>query len=204
MGRPAGGDPAQGPEVLLRWRQLPAEDLHRAATWHGAVLRAAQLPIERSSPLADACPGWPRRSATVTPPRASGVQIDSSALATQGSMQGFIASAAPPVPSSTLSAKQQNRQRRYSLYKEMKALADGGTSQSDIARQLDLSLRTVQRWTGAGVFPERTQRSYPHSVDTSECSHCNAVATPTLTVRSSHPVKMGTPTFNYPQVGLRS
>ncbi len=47
----------------------------------------------------------------------------------------------------------------------MKALADGGTSQSDIARQLDLSLHTVQRWTRAGVFPERTPRSYPHSVD---------------------------------------
>jgi hypothetical protein len=57
MARSAGGDPAQGPEVLLRWRQLPAEDLHRTATWHGGALRAAQLPIERSSPLADACPG---------------------------------------------------------------------------------------------------------------------------------------------------
>src|SRR5712664_545367 len=43
--------------------------------------------------------------------------------------------------------------------------AGGGTSQSDIARQLDLSLRTVQRWTRAGVFPERTPRSYRHSVD---------------------------------------
>lgn len=85
--------------------------------------------------------------------------------AAQGSIQGFIASAPPLLPSSTLSAKQQNRQRRYSLYEEMKALADGGTSQSDIARQLDLSLRTVQRWTRAGDFPERTPRSYPHSVD---------------------------------------
>src|SRR5260370_29289491 len=47
----------------------------------------------------------------------------------------------------------------------MKALADGGTSQSDIARQLDLSPLNVQRWTRAGVFPERTPRSYPHSVD---------------------------------------
>jgi hypothetical protein len=36
---------------------------------------------------------------------------------------------------------------------------------SDIARRLDLSLRTVQRWTRAGVFPERTPRSYPHSVE---------------------------------------
>lgn len=47
----------------------------------------------------------------------------------------------------------------------MKALADGGTRQSDIARRLDFRPRTVQRWTRAGVFPERTPRSYPHSVD---------------------------------------
>ena len=52
----------------------------RAVTWHGGTLRAAQLPIERNSPLADACPGWPSRSATGTPARTSGVQIDSSAL----------------------------------------------------------------------------------------------------------------------------
>jgi hypothetical protein len=81
MGRSAGGDPAPGPEVLLRRQQLPAEDFHRAATWHGGALRTAQLPIERSSPLADAYLGWPCWSATGTPARTSGVQIDSSALA---------------------------------------------------------------------------------------------------------------------------
>jgi len=53
----------------------------RATTWHGGALCTAQLPIERSSPLADACLGWPCRSATGTPARTSGVQIDSSALA---------------------------------------------------------------------------------------------------------------------------
>jgi len=38
-------------------------------------------------------------------------------------------------------------------------------SQSDAARQLGISLRTVQRWIQAGVFPERTPRLYPHSVN---------------------------------------
>jgi transposase len=42
---------------------------------------------------------------------------------------------------------------------------ESGVSQSDIARQLDLSLRTVQRWVRAGAFPERTPRMFPNSVD---------------------------------------
>jgi transposase len=43
MGRSAGGDPAPGPEVLLRWRQLPAEDLHRAATWHAEAVERKNM-----------------------------------------------------------------------------------------------------------------------------------------------------------------
>jgi transposase len=65
----------------------------------------------------------------------------------------------------TLTAKQKNRQRRHGLYEQMRALVDGGVDQSDVARQLDISLRTVQRWIQAGAFPERTPRRYPHSVD---------------------------------------
>ncbi len=65
----------------------------------------------------------------------------------------------------TSTAKQRNRERRHHLYKQVKALIDGGVSQSDAARQLGISLRTVQRWIQAGVFPERTPRCYPHSVD---------------------------------------
>jgi len=76
-----------------------------------------------------------------------------------------FASPAPPRLIEPLSRPQQNRERRYSLYQQMRALADAGVSQSDIARQVDISLRTVQRWTRAAVFPERTPRSYPHSVD---------------------------------------
>jgi hypothetical protein len=47
----------------------------------------------------------------------------------------------------------------------MRALVESGVSQSDAARQLGLSLRTVQRWIRAGAFPERTQRQFPNSVD---------------------------------------
>jgi transposase len=65
----------------------------------------------------------------------------------------------------TPTAIQKNRQRRQGLYQQVRALVDGGVSQSDIARQLDISLRTVQRWIQAGVFPERTARCYPHSVN---------------------------------------
>jgi hypothetical protein len=65
----------------------------------------------------------------------------------------------------TPTAKQRNRERRHGLYKQVKALVDGGMSQSDAARQLEISLRTVQRWIQAGVFPEKTPRCYPHSVD---------------------------------------
>jgi transposase len=63
------------------------------------------------------------------------------------------------------SAREQNRTRRYSLYKQMKPLADAGVTHAEIAPQLEVSLRTVQRWTAAGSFPERTERSYSHSVD---------------------------------------
>jgi transposase len=82
-----------------------------------------------------------------------------------GSAGISAAAALPSALSHATSATQQNRTRRYGLYKEMKALADAGVSQTEIARQLELSLRTVQRWIAAGTFPERTARSYPHSVD---------------------------------------
>jgi transposase len=65
----------------------------------------------------------------------------------------------------TPTAQQKNRERRHHLYGQVEALVDAGASQSDAARQLGISLRTVQRWIKAGVFPERTPRCYPHSVD---------------------------------------
>jgi transposase len=65
----------------------------------------------------------------------------------------------------TLTTQQKNRERRHGLYKQVRSLIEDGMSQSEAARQLNVSLRTVQRWTQPGVFPERTPRRYPHSVD---------------------------------------
>jgi transposase len=73
--------------------------------------------------------------------------------------------AVPADPVQTFAVKHEKRQRRHDLYEQMRALMENGVSQSDIARQLDLSLRTVQRWNRAGAFPERTLRLFPNSVD---------------------------------------
>lgn len=80
-------------------------------------------------------------------------------------VQPSFSSPAPPRLVEPLSRPQKNRERRHNLYQQMRSPADAGVNQSDIARQIDISLRTVQRWTRAGVFPERTPRSFPHSVD---------------------------------------
>ncbi len=53
-----------------------------------------------------------------------------------------------------------------SIYKELMRLLDAGTTQSAASRQLDVSLRTVQRWLTYGVFPERKHRVFPSIVDT--------------------------------------
>lgn len=54
------------------------------------------------------------------------------------------------------SIMEQNRQRRFELYRQVTGLLHAGVSQSDAARQLDISLRTVQRW--ARVVPSRNER----------------------------------------------
>ncbi len=73
---------------------------------------------------------------------------------------------APQVPAPpAVTTQQKNRDRRHSLYKQVKELVESGVSQSNVARQLDVGLRTVQRWIQAGTFTERTPRRYPHSVD---------------------------------------
>ena len=53
----------------------------------------------------------------------------------------------------TPTAKQRNRERRHGLYKQVKALVDGGMSQSDAARQLEISMSAgVNVWSAA--FPQ--------------------------------------------------
>jgi transposase len=89
------------------------------------------------------------------------------AKASRGSETTAIlnAAATPAAPTEALSVQQKNRQRRHSLYEQMRSLTDSGVSQSDIARRLDISLRTVQRWIRVGAFPERTPRFFPNAVD---------------------------------------
>ncbi|MCU1223976.1 MAG: transposase family protein [Edaphobacter sp.] len=71
----------------------------------------------------------------------------------------------PADPVETLTVRHEKRHRRHGLYEQMRALVGSGVSQSDAARQLGLSLRTVQRWVRAGAFSERTPRMFPNSVD---------------------------------------
>ncbi len=60
----------------------------------------------------------------------------------------------------------QKREHRLSIYKELMRLLDAGTTQSAASQQLDVSLRTVQRWLTYGVFPERQHRVFQSIVDT--------------------------------------
>ena len=71
----------------------------------------------------------------------------------------------PVTTADTLSTRDKSRERRQHLYQQMRALMESGVNQSDIARQLNLGLRTVQRWIRVGVFPERSPRSFPNAVD---------------------------------------
>jgi transposase len=68
-------------------------------------------------------------------------------------------------PTQALRRKQEKRQHRLERYEQMRSLIDGGMNQSEVARQLGLSLRTIQRWTATGAFPERKQRVFPTAVD---------------------------------------
>ena len=67
-------------------------------------------------------------------------------------------------PANILPIKNKSRDRRLALYEQIRALMDNGVSQSDIARQINISLRTVQRWVKVEAFPERSPRLFPNSV----------------------------------------
>ena len=51
------------------------------------------------------------------------------------------------------------------LYQQMIQLREQGMTQSAIAQQIGISLRTVQRWLGASAFPECTRHHYVSQLD---------------------------------------
>jgi transposase len=70
-----------------------------------------------------------------------------------------------PVLTQAVRAKQQNRERRHARYESVMALARRGVAKKQIARELGLDCRTVRRWIGSGVFPERIPVHRRSSVD---------------------------------------
>lgn len=66
--------------------------------------------------------------------------------------------APPPWSTRELLIQQQNRQRRYDRYQQVRALMGGDVSKAEIARQLGLDHRTVRKFMQAEVFPEAKPR----------------------------------------------
>ncbi len=52
-------------------------------------------------------------------------------------------------------ARQAYRQERLACYEQVITLTQRGLRQAEIARQVGVSLSTVQRWLAQGAFPER-------------------------------------------------
>jgi transposase len=57
------------------------------------------------------------------------------------------------------------QQDREALYEQMLHLREQGMTQSAIAQQIGVNLRTVQRWLAAGAFPESTRHHYVSHLD---------------------------------------
>ncbi len=66
----------------------------------------------------------------------------------------------PPPPWNTreLLIQQQNRQRRYDRYQQVRALMQTEASKAEIARQMNLDHRIVRKFMQAEVFPEAKLR----------------------------------------------
>jgi len=78
----------------------------------------------------------------------------------------FFSSSDPEDPQTLASERtQQKRKSRLQLYQQMIELIACGKSQAEAATSVGLSLRTVQRWTTTGAFPERKHRVFPSQVD---------------------------------------
>ncbi|WP_419805934.1 transposase [Terriglobus sp.] len=80
------------------------------------------------------------------------------ALRAVGEAMSSSSAVTAPVEKPTLAAERahEKRERRLQLYEEVATLIRNGASQSEASRRLGVSLRTVQRWTACGVFPERS------------------------------------------------
>jgi len=64
----------------------------------------------------------------------------------------------PPEPAHVEKVRLTRRAGRYARYQQVVQLREQGMAAKEIARRLDLSQRTVQRWLTAGTFPEAKKR----------------------------------------------
>jgi transposase len=64
----------------------------------------------------------------------------------------------PKEPAHVEKVRLARRARRNARYQQVVELRAQGLATKDIARQLDMSERTVQRWLAAGTFPEAKRR----------------------------------------------
>jgi len=62
-------------------------------------------------------------------------------------------------------ARQAYRQERLACYEQVITLTQRGLRQAEIARQVGVSLSTVQRWLAQGAFPERKPRQQASQLD---------------------------------------
>jgi DNA-binding NarL/FixJ family response regulator len=82
------------------------------------------------------------------------------AQAARASRTDEVTPAPVPHPGSTreLLTQQQNRQRRYDRYEQVRALMRSGVPKAEIARQMILDHRTVRKFMQAEIFPEAKPR----------------------------------------------
>src|SRR3989442_7225235 len=64
----------------------------------------------------------------------------------------------PREPAHVEKVRLARRSGRYARYQQVVELRGQGVTAKDIARRLDLSERTVQRWLAAGTFPDASHR----------------------------------------------
>ncbi len=64
----------------------------------------------------------------------------------------------PPEPAHVEKVRLTRRAGRSARYQQVVQLREQGIAAKEIARRLDLSERTVQRWLTAGTFPEAKKR----------------------------------------------